>query len=206
MGKEETNQIVPEQITGKAIDATGSVEFNNERNAKEFFTIAKRRLKNVNDWADLAKVPSAIFKIVGTDGQEVDRAVKKGDYFKINVPGPGSSTGDGFDWVIVEDVEDKIDTGGESFGFRVRPTENPNNLKKDIAHFYSEESTSSFLVTRVGCVVSAAVKDRNTKPNENADSTIDKIRDAVVGAAGVFSFSKIQWQGLVDGLLQKQKR
>lgn len=192
-------------MTGKAIDATGNVEFNNEHNAKEFFKVARRRLENVNGWADLAKVPSAVFKIVGADGQEVDRPVKKGDYFKIDVPGPGSTTGDGFDWVIVEDVEEQSHADGESFGFRVRPTENPTNAKKDIAHFYSEESTSTFLVRRVGRVVSASVKDRNTKPNANADSALDKIRDAVVGAAGVFSFSKIQWQGLVDGLLEKHQ-
>lgn len=53
-------------------------------------------------------------------------------------------------------------------------------------------------------VVSAAVYDRNTKPNTEDTSTIGKVRDTVVGAAGVAAFSKIQWQNLVDGILRAE--
>jgi hypothetical protein len=37
----------------------------------------------------------------------------------------------------------------------------------------------------------------------DADRATDKIRDAVVGAAGALSFSKIQWQKLTDGLIKQ---
>jgi hypothetical protein len=195
--------IVPEQRTGKAIDASGTVELDSEENAKAFFSDVKQRLANVNGWSQLMGGLSATFQVVDKNGNDVERAVQKGDFLRIDVPGPGSKTGDGFDWVTVEDVEHSSSEDSETFGFRVRPTENPNNLKSDIAHFYSEESTSSFLVTREGRVIRATVKDRNTKPNADAETLVDKIRDAVVGAAGVMSFSKIQWQGLVDGLLNK---
>jgi hypothetical protein len=91
----------------------------------------------------------------------------------------------------------------ESYGIRVRPAENPETETKEVAHFYSSESTSTFLVTRKGNNVTAEVYDRNTKPNDEAHTTVDKIRDLVVGATGITVFSKIQWQGLVDGLTAK---
>jgi len=204
MDKQE-KRIVPKQRTGKAIDANGTIELNSHDESKAFFALVKERLENVNGWSRITEGLSATFQVVDKDGREVDRPVKKGDFLKIDVPGPGSKTGDGYDWVMVEDVEHTTKDDVESFGFRVRPTENPHNSKSDIAHFYSQESTSSFMVHRDGCVVHATVKDRNTKPNADAESTVDKIRDAVVGAAGVVSFSKIQWQGLVDGLLENGK-
>lgn len=152
---------------------------------------------------DYAGNISAEFQLVDKSGAEVQRTVQKGDYFKIDIPGPGTVSGDGYDWVQVEEVENTTTPEGERFGFRVRPTDNPKNDKPDVAHFYSEESTSSFLVERKGNKIIASVHDRNTKPNPDAGDTIDKIRDAVVGAAGVAAFSKVQWKNLTDGLLKK---
>ncbi len=91
------------------------------------------------------------------------------------------------------------------FGLRVRPAQNPQNQKEDIAHFYAPESTSSFTVAREGKKVTAAIYDRNTKENKGADSITDKIRDAVIGVAGKLGFSKIQWKSLTDGLIKKDE-
>ena len=203
MSKRKIDPIVPKQRTGKAIDATGSLSLKDENEAKTFFSVVKNRLQNVSEWADLSGNLSATFQLVDTDGMEVRRNLRKGDYFKIDIPGPGSKAGDGYDWVLIEEVEDKSSSDSESFSFRVRPTANPQNLNKDIAHFYSPESTSTFTVSRQGCKIEAAIRDRNTKPNKTADSPVDKIRDSIVGTMGVLRFSKIQWQNLVDGLLSR---
>jgi len=203
MSKKNIDPIVPKQRTGKAIDATGSLTFHDENEAKAFFSVVKNRLQNVNEWAELSGNLSATFRLVDAGGVEVSRNLQQGDYFKIDIPGPGSKTGDGYDWVKIEEVENKSSSDSESFSFRVRPTVNPQNQNNDIAHFYSPESTSTFIVSRKGCNVEAAIRDRNTKPNITADSPVDKIRDSIVGAMGVLSFSKIQWQNLVDGLLSR---
>jgi hypothetical protein len=71
----------------------------------------------------------------------------------------------------------------------------------DIAHFFSQESTSSFIVTREGNKITAAIYDRNTKPNKDADLLVDEVRDRVIGVAGVLAFSRIQWKKLADSLL-----
>jgi hypothetical protein len=203
VSERKNDPIVPKQRTGKAIDATGSLSLKDENEAKAFFSVVKNRLQNVNEWADLSGNLSATFQLVDADGMEVRRNLQQGDYFKIDIPGPGSKTGDGYDWVLIEEVENESISDSESFSFRVRPTGNPQNKNNDIAHFYSQESTSTFTVSRKGCNVEAAIRDRNTKPNTTANSPVDKIRDSVVGTIGVLSFSKIQWQNLVDGLLSR---
>jgi hypothetical protein len=203
MSKKNIDPIVPKQRTGKAIDATGSLTLHDENEAKAFFSVVKSRLQNVNEWAELSGNLSATFQLVNSDGMEVKRSLQRGDYFKIDIPGPGSKTGDGYDWVQIEEVENKSSPDSESFSFRVRPTGNPQNQNKDIAHFYSPESTSTFTVSRKDCTVDVTIRDRNTKPNKTANSPIDKIRDSIVGTMGVLSFSKIQWQNLVDGLLTR---
>jgi len=197
--------IIPDQQTGKAIDAENSVELNNVEEAKTFFNVVKRRLQDINNWHELAGNLSADFQLVDRNGVEVQRSAQKGDYFKIDIPGPGSVSGNGYDWVQIEEVESTSTPDVESFGFRVRPTQNPQKNNGDIAHFYSSESTSSFTVTREKNKVTAAIYDRNAKPNKEADSITDKVRDAVVGTAGTIAFSKIQWKSLTDGLLSREK-
>jgi hypothetical protein len=198
---EKIEKIVPDQHAGKAIDAKASLDFTNEHDAREFFQIVKQRLLDVNNWHKTAKNISAKFQLVSFDKTDNTGTPRKGDYFKIDIPGPGSKAGGGYDWVKIEDIEATAADDTESYGIRVRPTDNPETKNQDVAHFYSPESTSTFLVTRKGNTVTAEIYDRNTQPNNEAHATADKIRDAVVGATGITVFSKIQWQGLVDGLM-----
>ena len=204
MADQGKSHIVPNQQTGRAIDAVSNVELSEEEEARTFFRQVKERLRDVNHWKDIAGTLSASFQLVDANGKEVRRMAEKGDYFKIDIPGPGTKSGDGFDWVQIEEVENTSLPDGERFGFRVRPTDNPQNQKNDVAHFYSDDSTSSFIVERRNNIVTASVHDRNTKPNTDADKPIDKIRDAIVGAAGVATFSKIQWKNLTDGLINQE--
>lgn len=204
MADKGKSHIVPNQQTGRAIDAVSNVELSEEEEARTFFRQVKERLRDVNHWKDIAGTLSASFQLVDANGKEVRRMAEKGDYFKIDIPGPGTKSGDGFDWVQIEEVENTSLPDGERFGFRVRPTDNPQNQKNDVAHFYSDDSTSSFIVERRNNIVTASVHDRNTKPNTDADKPIDKIRDAIVGAAGVATFSKIQWKNLTDGLINQE--
>ena len=197
------SDIIPEQKTGKAIDAETTIELWEPDAAKTFFTEVKDRLREVNRWKEYAGTISASFQIVDENGNEVQRKAEKGDYLKIDIPGPGSQSGQGYDWVKIEEVESTVSPDSERFGFRVRPTENPQSMRDDVAHFYSNQSTSSFIVERNGTRITASVHDRNTKPNADADAPADKIRDVVVGTAGVATFSKIQWQNLTDGLLRQ---
>ncbi len=203
--EEEKNQsgVIPEHYTGKVIDTESFVEFNSTEEAKAFFRVVKQRLLNVNAWHELAGAATAEFQVVDRSAREVDRLVQKGDYFKIDVPGPGPVAGEGYDWVKVEEINEVSEQDMESVGIRVRPSPSPQNTEEDIAHFYSEESTSNFTVTREGSRITAGIYDRNTKPNDEGGNLVDKARDLLVGLGAVNGFSKYQWKQLADGLLGK---
>ncbi len=204
MKQKDFTGIVPAQYTGKEIEAEASVELKDDNAAKIFFDAVKERLLRVNNWHRIAGIISARFQLIDANGEEVNRNAAKGDYLKIDIPGPGSKEGGGYDWVCIEDVREVAEGDMQSTGFRVRPTQNPFGNKNETAHFYSDESTSNFIVTREKTRISAWIIDRNIKPNEDAESLMDKIRDTAAGMSAIASFSKIQWQMLAEGLIEKK--
>lgn len=194
--------VIPEHHDGKIIDVVQTVELETEEEARNFYQSARNHLLEVNGWHSLAGTLSAEFQLVDAQGQEVYRQVEEGDHFRIDIPGPGSTAGDGYDWVKVEQVRSVTQEDVESTGIRVRPVPSPLNAKEDVAHFYSSDSTSSFTVTREGRRVTVGIYDRNTKPNTDVHTVVDTIRDAAVGTTAVGAFSKIQWKSLADGILK----
>ena len=196
--------IVPAQFTGEEIEAESSVILKDENDAMLFYDAVKERLLYVNNWHKVAGIISAKFQLTDTSGNEVNRNVQQGDYLKIDIPGPGSSEGDGYDWVCVEDVKEVAEGDVQAVGFRVRPSQNPFREKNETAHFYSHEATSNFIVTREGTKIIAWIIDRNIKPNDHSESLTDKIRDTAIGMSAIGMFSKIQWQNLAEGLIKKE--
>ena len=206
MKQNDFTGIIPAQYTGNEIEALAEVELQNENDAKHFYQIAKERLLNVNNWHAVAGLVSATFQLVDAGGNVAGRKCHKGDYLRIDIPGPGSTEGDGYDWVSVEEVKEVTTENMQSIGFRVRPSQNPLGTKNETAHFYGEESTSNFIVTRENTKISAWIIDRNIKPNVEARSLTDKIRDTSVGISAIGFFSKIQWQNLANGLIKQEEK
>lgn len=193
--------LVPPQRSGKAIDAHASAVLNSEKTASVFFELVKNRLQHVNSWSVIAGKLSAEFQLVNKEGLEVFRKVKEGDYLRVDIMGPGGTSGGGYDWVRIEQLDD--DTEGQRFGFRVRPASHPTALRDIPDHFYDQNSTSTFQVVREGRKVIVAISDRNTKPNSQANNVVDVVRNRVVAWAAKARFSEIQWQLLADGLISK---
>ncbi len=98
MNEKNYTGIIPEQQTGKAIDSETSLELDNVEEAKAFFNVVKARLQDINNWHELAGKLSADFQLVNKDGVEVQRSAEKGDYFKIDIPGPGTNSGEGYEY------------------------------------------------------------------------------------------------------------
>jgi hypothetical protein len=202
---EKPEDSIPPHEDGAAVNVEDSVVFDSEADAGDFFQGLKQRLLNINAWHRFAGALSADFKLTDKSGNEVERKPRQGDYFKINIPAPGLQTGEGYDWVQVEEIVEKTEGANEFTSIRVRPTSSPVNAHPDVAHFYTDEATSNFIVKREGRTVTAGVYGRNEKPNvKAADNLVDKVRNAVVGAGGVTGFSKLQWKALVNGLLEKE--
>lgn len=192
-------ELIPENKEGSQTNTESTAEFANEEEARKFFEVAKQRLLAVNQWQKLAGAATAAFQLTDENGNEVNRSPEKNDHFKIDVPGPGNISGEGHDWVKVEEVQESEDT----VAIMVRPATNPTNERKDIAHFFKVEATSSFMVKRKGIKVVAGVYGRNEQPNTAADKLVDKIRNTAIAAGAISGFSKLQWKQLVEGVVRK---
>lgn len=200
----ETHQemSVPENESGKKINAESVVGLPDLQQAAEHFEVAKTRLLDVSSWNAVAAELAGTFELTDSSGATLNRPAQEGDYFKIDIPGPGTESGDGYDWVIVEEIASLREGNEESCAMTVRPAANPTNETDDTAHFYDAQSTSTFTVSRSGTEVSAAVYDRNVKENNDAEKTTDKIRNAVVGTVGKLFFSKLQWEMWTEAIVR----
>lgn len=204
MKAEGSNSTVPPQHEGAQKDIVHALEAADENGARKLFLMARNRLVDVNHWHECAGAMSARFRLTNAHGLEVDRTAEKNDHFKINIPAPGPAEGSGYDWVRIEAIEDKSDSHGkvECFAMRVRPSSDPTEKGDNVAHFFKDESTSSFVVERNGTKVVAAVYGRNEVPNTDTTNIIDKVRNAVVGVTAIAGLANIQWGNLVRGLLR----
>jgi hypothetical protein len=197
----EKPAIVPHNETGASSDVHHSVQKGDEATARHLFQLAKRRLLNVNNWHHLSGAGTASFQLTDEYGNLTDQPARLGCHFKIDIPGPGNITGDGRDWVQVEAIEETSNDDEEVIAMRVRPTDNPNSTKKDTAHFFTSEASSTFFVRRKGNTVVASVNGRNEKPNVDAHNVVDKLRNAVIGLTAMAGMNKPQWSSLLKGLL-----
>ncbi len=195
--------IVPEHSSGVQTNTESFAELSSEKEAKDFYKVVKERLLHVNGWHELGGNLTADFQLTDEQGKDIEREVRQGDFFKIDIPGPGPAAGDGYDWVRVETVEEDGKEEEEFVAIRVRPTSSPKNDNPDVAHFFSEEATSCFMVKRQGNKVMAAVYGRNEKPNTGSEKIMDKARNTAIATGAASGFSKLQWKSLVNGLVKR---
>jgi hypothetical protein len=205
MEKVNPEEVIPKQEIGTESNTEATVELDNENDSKNLYNDAKERLLNVNNWHQYAGALSSDFQLTDSAGNEVERKVQKGDHFKIKIPAPGSVTGDGYDWVKVDTVEEVNEGTEQMAAIKVHPATNPTNADKSVAHFFTDDASSSFIVKRDSRKVTAGVYGRNEKPNTQADKLVDKARNAAVGTGAITGFSKLQWKQLVKGLLKKNE-
>lgn len=197
----ETDPSIPQQQTGSETNTEASVEFDSEQEAKKFYQLVKQRLLSINCWHQIAGENAAHFALTDVHGNNITGEPKKGDHLKIDVPGPGSKSGEGYDWVQIESIIIETIENEESIALLVRPAPNPLNENKDVAHFLSKEATSSFIVNRKNNKITAGVYGRNEKQNFHAEKIIDKARNTALAIGGLLGFAKIQWKSLVNGLI-----
>lgn len=191
---------VPEQISGGFHDTESQKEVEPTFLPQKFEEL-KERFFAVSQWKSYCGEGFADFKLYDSEGKETERIPQKGDFMRIDIPGPGEKEAEGYDWVEVTDICFQEDNRSESIMITCRPSENPQNKKNShIAHFYSNKATSTFMISRTPTHLKAAVYGRNERPNFNA-GFIDVIRNVMVAAGGIMGISKIQWKKLSDGFL-----
>ena len=197
------SRFVPPQQEGGKADIVETITAANTLQAKRLFVTARNRLFDIARWGNISEGISASFQLADKNGHIKNGLPQVGDHIRINVPGPGSSAGAGYDWVRIEIVQEANEPDKEFAVIKVRPSAAPEK-QKGTAHFFDSAATSSFIVNREGRHISAEIHGRNEKPNTETEKVTDQIRNFVVGSAATSGFAKIQWQKLAKGLLNFQ--
>ncbi len=198
--KIKSSPDIPTQHTGKHLDLDAKVVLPDEEEARDFFQVARDRLLDVNHWFDIAEIPVSTFVLTDPYGGEaVKSRPSVNDKIRIDIPGPGPVTGDGYDWVAIEDISEVTDA---MCSLTLRPTNNPLKQSEDTAHFFKNAATSTLIVERSGREVIARYHGRNEVTNTDTDSIVDNTRNAAVGIGAKLGLSYPQWESLIKGLIK----
>jgi hypothetical protein len=202
---ERAQDQIPGQETGRQTDFSEHKSFNDRKHAHDCFRKAAEKLLQVNHWHEYAGTASSKFTMTNNLGDEVTGFAREGFYFNIDVPMiPGSNAGDGLEWVMIEKIEAQGDEKSEEeyITMTARPVPDPRKSDPEIAHFFKDASTSTFIVKREGVKVSAEVHGRNETPNNDEVALYDKVRNTLVALSARIGLSGPQWKILVKGLLE----
>ena len=195
---------VPEQRHGGSHNTESRRCFDDENTAAREFLKLKARFLEIDKWQELAGKSSAEFLLFDKDGSPVQRNPLAGDFVRIDIPGPGNFEADGFDWVKITKISHQFLNEGEQENLLLECHPSPDPTRPDnrnIAHFYNAESSSTFMISRAGTCLKAAVYGRNELPNFQHSELADKIRNGFIAMGGILGLSKIEWQALTDGLV-----
>lgn len=194
---------IPPQTEGRQSDIVEKRTASDHTAAMQLFREATMRLLNINDWQIICEGLSASFTLIDKTGNTVNTAPEEGFFIRIDIPGPAASSGHGYDWVQIEEIEQMHDLPYATAHtlMRVRPCADPAQPARH-AHFFDAKATSTFIVRKNDLVVSAEVHGRNEEASLD-DSVIDNIRNKLVSVAATAGMAAIQWEKLAKGLLGK---
>lgn len=198
--------VIPLNEKGKQNDMQVERILETQADARKVFTRAWKRLLNPKIWNELAGYKTTVFNLVDARGKKLRRLIREKDFIRINIPGPGPKTGDGFDWVQLDLIDDRRNRSAsrETLAIRLNVSANPIHATNDTAHFFDKGASSSFQIKRQGNQVTAAYHGRNETINNKTGSVVDNIRNTVVGAGALIGLSELQWKTLIEGFLSDE--
>ncbi|HTN45651.1 MAG TPA: hypothetical protein VL098_04835 [Flavipsychrobacter sp.] len=197
--------LIPENEQGKQNDIVFSRTLPTREAAIQCFKRACKRVINPQIWHELTGMLSPEVKLY-TEAGEVHRLAAVKDFFRLDIPGPGTLLGGGYDWVQVAAIEDQEaeDADEAIFAMKLHPAADPQSDSSDAAHFFNAAASSTFVVHRLGNTVTASYHGRNELPNNKTRNTIDNLRNTVVAAGAAIGLSELQWKALIKNFLQEE--
>ena len=150
------SKFVPPQHEGGKADIIESITVSDNLQAKRLFVKVRHRLFDISGWGDISEGISASFQLADKNGNIRNGLPRVGDHIRIDVPGPGSLAGNGYDWVRIELVQEESGTDRDFVIIKVRPSSDPKK-QEGTAHFFDSSATSSFLIKREGRHIAAEI-------------------------------------------------
>ncbi|KAK6030546.1 DNA polymerase III beta subunit, central domain protein [Ostertagia ostertagi] len=129
------------------------------------------------------------------------RKVKLGDYVRIGLPGPDNEDRAGYDWVEVKTLKFSSGKRKEQCVLTMMPCPVPGGDNRTTAHFFSGESSSTFLLTRDSRLVTAEYYGHNEVPNTATSGIGETVRNLTVASGAILGLSDMLWEPLTKGLL-----
>lgn len=198
-------EFVPKNTIGKKLDLVETIKVKTSEESIQIYEKACARLLNPSVWKQLCGILSASFVLVAGANEEINRPLQQYDLIRIDIVGPGPVAGKGYDWVQVEMLSfNNIKTAEESLSLTLRPTHRPGDTTDTTAHFFSNESTSTFVIQRIENSVIVGYFGRNEVTNLNKIGLVDTVRNTIAAAQARFGFSHMQWSALIKGLLKEE--
>lgn len=195
---------IPEQKNGSFHDSESRKLFNDSESTDAGFEELKKRFLDINQWKNYCSERSAEFKLFDSSGKHIDRSPQVSDLIRIDIPGPGNSESKGYEWVKIREISDQHLIKGEIETLIIvcEPTTIPDQEDNShIAHFYSEDSTSNFKISKGAKYIKIGIYGRNETPNLNTNLA-SKIRNVAIAIGGMFGLSKTQWKIFADEMLK----
>jgi len=194
---------IPRHTDGESHDTVSVHCANTIDMAIERYGELESRLTSVNEWHSFSDKVKAEFCLVDpATGRQVNE-LKEGILVRIDIPGIGNPSGHGFDWTEIIDVQSESnDMAFPYFMFTLRPSPPADAPDSKISHFYTEESTNTFIVRRVGTCIYAEVHGRNERENTSDVPLMDSLRNKAVAVGGKLGLGKINWFGFTEALLK----
>lgn len=195
--------LIPEQISGNKFDYFKTTEFINPSKARDFYILMKKRLLDINNWNNLTDVPSASFCLLDVENRQINGVAKEGDYVRIDIPGPGLPSSEGYDWVCIESITYDETENYQRTVLTLRPASDPTNTNPDTAHFLKASATSTILIEQKHNTVLAQYAGRNEVTNTDNKRYTDNIRNFLVGMGAKMGASFPQWKALIAGIIKR---
>ena len=193
---------IPTQSKGGFHDTVNMYCAENQREADIFYNRLRSRLEAVNAWetySDKVKTGFALFQ-PGT--RNTTTALEEGNLIRIDIPGIGNPRGKGYDWTKIVDIQKREDGDYPFFSFTVKPCPFYGGSEEPVAHFYTEDASSTFIVRRFGTCIYAEVHGRNAVENCTDGDLLDNLRNKSVAIGSKLGIGNLNWLAFTESLLR----
>lgn len=193
---EEKKVIQGEAVKDKLYSS--QQDFHEREKALREFERSKEKLFDVNRWSRLPGITSG-FQLYTPQGEPKPKGrPQPGDFLMIDLPGPAPEN-----WVVVTDVKEEK----EMAEFTVSPSRDPRDKgeeAKEVEHFFSDGSTSTFKVELKGTTLYGYEIGKNEGINNKGKKAGDReIINTLIAEGGWAFFQKIQWEKLTAYLVHQ---
>ena len=191
-------RTIPSHKKGIKKNYTSSRKFKEVSDAQLCYDNAIARLLNINHWDTISPLAKGMTQIMSGQMKMQRRKARLGDYVRIGLP-IENPDGGSYDWVQVDVLKFSSGKRKEQCLMVLRPCPMPGG---DItAHFFTEDASSNFLLTRDRNTVTADYYGHNETPNMDVSGLKEKIRNGIVAMGAMLGLSDTLWKPLTEGLL-----